>query len=218
MNIKFDHIRYLLQFCCLLVIINSVYFIVKQRQWSPIDEYAHMDYIIKLSKGQIPKISDPLSDEIILDIQQHPTRSVAKKNQTRNELGLANYSYQAKHPPLYYAALVIPNQLMTYCDVPIYHRLRIIRFISYAFYVLGILLLVPAYKELKKIYSNIPAYFPWLVILFSLLIFPHERYGLGNNALSPMMIHASLYFLIRYIISKRLRDLCMVILFTSLSV
>ncbi|QLH44516.1 MAG: hypothetical protein HWD58_02125 [Bacteroidota bacterium] len=54
---------------------SSIRFIYLQNSWSPIDEYAHMDYIEKLSAGRMPAVSDTLEPEILNDIIQHPERT-----------------------------------------------------------------------------------------------------------------------------------------------
>ena len=217
MRKEINYIKYILQFCCILVVFNSLYFISSQKHWSPIDEYAHMDYIEKLSVGQFPKISDTLSSEIIYDIQNVPTRSVAKMTQNINEMGLALYSYQAKHPPIYYSLLVLPNLVLKYVEMPIFQRVELLRVLSYGFYVLGVWMLIPVFHQLRNIGFNIPDYFIYLVCILSLLIFPHERYGLGNNALSPFMIHANMYYLIRLYRTSNTKYLNLLTLLTTIS-
>jgi len=214
---EFNYIKHFLQFCCLLVVFNSLYFISSQKHWSPIDEYAHMDYIEKLSVGQCPRISDTLSSEIIYDIQNVPTRSVAKRTLQINEMGLALYSYQAKHPPIYYSLLVLPNLVLKYVEMPIFQRVEWLRVLSFGFYVLGIFMLIPVFHQLRNKGFNIPDYYIYLVCILSLLIFPHERYGLGNNPLSPLMIHASIYYLLRLFQTIKAKYLNILTLSTTIS-
>lgn len=217
MRKEINYIKHFLQFCCLLVVFNSLYFISSQKHWSPIDEYAHMDYIEKLSVGQCPRISDTLSSEIIYDIQHVPNKSVAKKIQQINEMGLALYSYQAKHPPIYYSLLVLPNLVLKYVDMPIFERVEWLRILSFGFYMLGVIMLIPVFHQLRNMDFNIPDYFIYLVCIISLLIFPHERYGLGNNALSPLMIHASIYYLLRLFQTSKHKYLHLLTLLTTIS-
>ena len=59
----------------MITIIWSVKFIWQKEKWSPIDEYAHMDYIEKMGEGRMPKLQDPISNDIYIDLIEHPTSS-----------------------------------------------------------------------------------------------------------------------------------------------
>ncbi len=182
---------------CAVTILLSIKFIVTQK-WSNIDEYAHMDYIEKLAIGKMPVSSDQITDEIFYHTLIYPQKSVVGKPLTREGLGLANYSYQAQHPPLYYAILLIPNKILKIVGVPLFKRLIVLRLISYSLFVLGLLLCIPICKLLNQLNFRVPTSYGWACVLFGLLIATHERYGLGNNQLSPLFINASIILLLRY--------------------
>ncbi len=205
------------QLCCALAIVNGIQYIMQQKSWSPIDEYAHMDYIEKLTRGHLPAISDTLSSEILKDLVQHPERSAVGHSQSVADMGLALYSYQAKHPPLYYLLLSVPDRILKFFQCDVFQRLQILRTITYTFYVAGTLLIWPVFFQLQKRHAGIPHFFPWLVMLFSLLVYSHARYGLGNNALSPIFINSSLLFALVFMNSNQLRFLLAATLLSTLS-
>ncbi len=182
---------------CLTIIILSVKFIITQK-WSNIDEYAHMDYIEKLSNGKMPLMSDKICNEIYLNTLIHPEKSVVGLQLNREGLGLANYSYQAQHPPLYYSILTIPNLIMKELRVPIFSRLIVLRIISYILFVIGMFMCLPMFKLLNNLGFVIPKTYALGCVLFGLLIATHERFGLGNNQLSPLLINGALIMALRY--------------------
>ncbi len=214
---KFFTLRNLLIVICFSLFITQSIFISRQG-WSPIDEYAHFDYIEKIGKGIQPKISDLIEEEFFKEIMNNPERNPAKPVASRTELGLANYSYEAKHPPLYYIVLSIPNQIMKAFHFTIYKRLGILRIISFMLFTSGLLLLISICTQLKKQGYFVPIFFPYLCIAWSLLIITHERYGLGNNFGSPLLINASLLFLVQYMKTLHQKHLFLLTLFSGLSI
>ena len=182
----------------ILLFVFSVKFIITKDKWSPIDEYAHMDYIEKLSEGQIPKLSDTLSEELFEYIKNNPNKNVSGPIKNRADLGYGNNSYQAKHPPLYYAILVIPNLILKKMRVGVFARVITLRLISFLLFVLGSYLCIPIFRLLKKLHFELPHFYGWMCFSFSLLICTHERYGLGNNLLSPLLINGALYLFLTY--------------------
>ena len=190
-------IKHILTALCIFTIIWSIKFITTQK-WSNIDEYAHMDYIEKLAIGQMPLSSDQICNEIFDHTINYPEKSVVGKPLTRSELGLANYSYQAQHPPLYYSVLLAPNMLMKKMNVDVFSRVIVLRLISYAFLVIGIFLWIPICGKLNKLGFKIPKSYAIGGVLFGLLVATHERYGIGNNLLSPLLINGSILLLLQY--------------------
>lgn len=203
---------------CLLVFGLNLHFIQSKDKWSPIDEYAHYDYIDKLAHGTFPKLSDSISDELFLNIKNNPDKAVSGKIQTRLDLGFGNYSYQAKHPPLYYMTLLLPDIILKYVEVDIFSRLKILRIISYVLFVLGLLVCIPIAKLLTKLGTVVPSFYAWGAVLFGLIFLTHERYGLGNNLLSPLFVNASIYFLLNFFYQKKYIHLYLFILFSTLSI
>jgi hypothetical protein len=190
---------------------------VWQQPWSPIDEYAHMDYIERLSVAQMPAISDTLSASILTDIQQHPERSVGGIHDI-DQLGLAQFSYQAKHPPLYYLLLAVPNSLMQLLDVSLFQRVMILRVLSVVLFMSGLLLFFPIARKLRNLKYEISATYVWFAILWCLMTVVHERYGLGNNLLSPLLCNAALLSCLQYNSTGSKRDIGLLSFFAALSV
>lgn len=196
---KFEKIIHaILLLLCGLTIIWSVKFIISKNKWSPIDEYAHMDYIDKLENGHLPKLSDQISEELFQHIKNNPNKVVGDTIKTREQLGFGNYSYQAKHPPLYYATLILPDIIMKKINFDIFERLKVLRLISYLIFVVGMFLCISIVKQLNQLQFNVPLYFGTACFLFGLLICTHERYGLGNNLMSPLLINTSILFILKY--------------------
>lgn len=191
-------LRYILITICAITIVWSVKFIWQKEKWSPIDEYAHMDYIEKMCEGKMPKLQNDISNDIYLDLIEHPDRSFTGPIHTREELGMGNYSYQAKHPPIYYSVLLVPNFVMQKIGFTAFERLKILRLISYFLFLLGSLICIPIFKLLNEKGFKTPKFYSWTCVLFSLLIATHQRYGLTNNMLSPLFINASIYYVLKY--------------------
>lgn len=206
-----------LQLCCALAIVHGIHYLMQQKSWSPIDEYAHMDYIEKLTLGHVPAISDTLCYEILQDIVQHPERSAAGHSQNVADMGLALYSYQAKHPPVYYLLLSVPDRILQFFQCDIFQRVQILRIVTFILYAAGTLLIWPVFFQLRKGHAAIPHFFPWLVVLFSLLVYSHARYGLGNNALSPLFINGSLLLVLVFMNNNQVRFLLAATLLSTLS-
>lgn len=210
-------LKYLIIVFCMITIVWSVKFIWQKEKWSPIDEYAHMDYIEKMGDGMMPKLQYPVSQDIYMDLIDHPQRSFTPPIHNREELGMGNYSYQAKHPPLYYTALLLPNIVMKKAGYDAFERLRILRLISYLLFTLGIFMSIPLCNLLRKKGFHVPEFYAWLSVLFGLLIATHQRYGLTNNMLSPLFINTSLFFVLKYHLTYKIRFLYLFILIAGLS-
>lgn len=200
-----------------IVLVAQIRFIYLQNSWSPIDEYAHMDYIEKLSAGRMPAVSDTIEPEILNDIFQHPERTVAHRPETISSLGLALYSYQAKHPPVYYLLLAPLNSLLKALHYPIFERVRFLRWVSFGGYVLGLFLLIPLTRKFRAVGFRVKPGWPVLGILFGLLVASHERYGLGNNMWSLLMTLLALVFLLQFKLRKRLGFLWMTFFMIGIS-
>lgn len=182
----------------LVVFVMQLHFICSQ-SWSPIDEYAHMDYVEKLSRGKMPAISDTLENELIKEvILVEQTKPGHIQGKSLN-LGLAGYSYQAKHPPLYYLILVGPDSLLKSLHVSIIHRVQFLRVVSYLIFALGMLLLIPIGKQLRRLGYVVPEFYPLFCIFISFIFISHERYGLGNNLISVLWLNAAFYFLLKFL-------------------
>lgn len=202
---------------CMYTVVLSVRYINKQNKWSPIDEYAHFDYVEKLLIGRLPRLSDPISEEIYQHIKNNPAQSVSGVSQTREELGLGNFSYQAKHPPLYFMVLSVPEFVLQKMDIDVFRRLQILRIFSYFIFVAGMFMCIPVFNALRRLGFQIPLFYSLGCVLFGLLIFVHERYGLGNNALSPLLINCAVLFMLNYRLKPENRSLYLFLIFCGLS-
>lgn len=191
---------------------------INRTPWSPIDEYAHMDYVEKLGEGKWPVISDYINLEIIHDVFGRPERHPAKPVSSPAELGLALFSYQAKHPPLYYGILTPANLLMKKLDFSLFKRLQILRTLSYGLFVAGLLLLFPVARRMREMGYRIPMAAVAPAVLWALFFSTHERFGLGNNLLSPLLIHAAFLCLLRYRCNQDAQSLFALSLMAGLSV
>jgi hypothetical protein len=194
-----DMVSKLIMLISIIVIYLSLKFIVSQDKWSPIDEYAHMDYIEKLSQGILPKLSDPISEEIFQSIIQDTASSLNPKIKTREELSIASISYEAIHPPIYYSFLVLPNLVLKKMEMPIFERLKILRILSYLFFVFGTYFCIYVFKGISNLGYQIPEFFGYGCFLFGLIFITHQRYGLGNNMLAPFSVNLTAIFLLDYL-------------------
>jgi hypothetical protein len=179
-----------------------------------------MAYIEELGEGRLPKLSNLIPVEMFLhitnDTLRNPLGNINLK--TYQQLGLAGICYEAIHPPLYYALLAPPNLLMKKMGVKLFYRLKILRLFSYLFFVIGMFLCVPLFKSLKKLGYSIPNSYGWGCALFGLLIATHQRYGLGNNMLAPLMLNSAGIFLFKYYNNSENKNLYCFVLFVLLSI
>lgn len=205
-------------FCCLVVLIGSLKYIIGKAAWSPVDEYAHMDYIEKLTEGRLPKLTDTISQEIYENLIKFPEKSVHKKAETREQLGLGNLSYQSQHPPVYYVVLALPDLILKSGGVDIFSRLVVVRIISYLLFAAGIFILIPLGSLLSKLGYWVPEWYCWCGVLFCLIIGSNSRYGLGNNMLSPLVINVCIFFLLKYYLYAKNNDLYLFVFFAGLSI
>lgn len=203
---------------CICTVIRSVYYIRGQYKWSPIDEFAHMDYVEKVSEGRLPRFTDTISAELFQSILTDTARTLQKNIHSRADLGLGNYSYEAYHPPLYYGLLAVPDIVMKKAGTGIVYRMNVLRLFSYFLFVTGMLLCIPVFNALRKLGFALPEAYAWGCVLFGLLIATNQRYGLGNNMLSPLVVNSCIYFLLQYHIRPSQRNLYLFILFACLSV
>ena len=209
---------YFILILCAATIMRSVFFIQNQNKWSPIDEYAHMDYIDKLCDGHFPRASDQISEEMYQHILTDSAKNLHHNVQSRIQLGIASLSYEAYHPPLYYLILSLPDKLMIKMNMDIFSRLKVLRIFSYLLFVIGMFMCVPVFKSIAKLGYSIPLSYGLGCVLFGLIVATHQRYGLGNNMLSPLMINATVYFFINYYISTSDKKLYLFLLMCCLSV
>lgn len=200
------------------VIVLNVRFIHQQNSYSPIDEYAHMDYIEKLTEGRLPRLSDQVSEELFLDVKNNPGRSLNGNITTREHLGIGNYSYEAIHPPVYYLTLLPVDLLLKKMEIPIFQRVKILRLCSYLIFVLGVFLLIPFFRSLSHLFNNIPEWYGYLGVLFCLLVASNHRYGLGNNMMAPLAINTTAILLIKYWNIPSFKNALLVVLAGSLSI
>ncbi len=196
-----DIITKIILLLILLVIIFSIKFICQQSKWSPTDEYAHMDYVDKISDGTLPKLSDSISREMYSHINNDTARGFFKNIFVQGQFAITSLSYEAIHPPFYYCILSVPNKMMEIMNVEIFMRLKILRLISYLLFVSGILMCLLIFKLLNRLGFSIPSSYAWGCVLFGLLIATSERYGLSNNMLSPLMINTTICLLLNYYIN-----------------
>lgn len=211
-------IKYIFIILCMITIVWSIKYIWQQEKWSPIDEYAHMDYIEKMREGMMPKLHYAISHDIYQNLIEQPVRMFTPPVHSREELGMGNYSYQAKHPPLYYAVLIAPNMILKKMGYDAFQRLKVLRLISYLLFAFASFLYIPLFKLLKQKGYLIPEFYSWFCVLFSLLIATHQRYGLTNNMLSPLFINASLLFVFKYQLTTQIKFLYTSILLAGLSI
>ncbi len=179
------------------LIVKNVIFIQQQNKWSPIDEFAHMDYVIKLSEGKIPKITDMISAEIILHAQQEPNRISDISRVDLQNFGMTAFCYEAHHPPVYYLVLSVPNKILSLFHVDVFARLKWLRLFSFGLYVAGLFVLIPLFKQIAQLGYRIPIQYVLGCIVFGLLVATHQRYGLGNNMISPLLVNLFALFLLR---------------------
>ena len=207
---------------CLLIFIALITFFqvwyINNTPWSPIDEYQHMDYIDNIASGKMPSISDSISEELFIEIIHHSDQNPAKRPPYREALGLTGYSYQAKHPPLYYLLLAAPDRLMQAWDFTIFKRLQILRTVSFSIFFIGLFLMLLIGKEMRKQGHYLPTTYILIGIAWCLFTVSHERYGLGNNYLSPLLINSSILALLTFIKSPKPKHLFLLTFLAGLSI
>ncbi|EIJ42218.1 hypothetical protein BegalDRAFT_1322 [Beggiatoa alba B18LD] len=162
----------------------------QQPRWSPIDEQAHYDYIDVLTQGRLPA-----PDADITEYTHYLTTEIFHFAPADN-LGLVGKSYQAQQPPVYYALLAIPNWVLKTLAVDPTQQIRLLRFITQLFILLGCLLLIPIFKELQQLFG-IQANYGYVFACLLLCLQLDRRYALSNDNLALFLSHFSLLCLLR---------------------
>ena len=77
---------------------------------------------------------------------------------------------------------------------------------------------IPLFKNISKLGYIIPDFFSYGCFLFGLLFIVHQRYGLGNNMMSPLIVNLTSISLIKYIINPRSNIFFLFIVLSGVSV
>ena len=94
----------------LFAALHGLLYVVAIPPWDLYDEEQHLSYALYLADDQmIPEIDDPVQPRILANAVATDRWSVYRIGRPispeRNEFGLEGFSYEAYHPPLYYAAI-----------------------------------------------------------------------------------------------------------------
>lgn len=180
----------------------NIIYTVNQEIWTQCrDEIAHYDYIDKLSDFILPDAKDDVSDYTsYLSFEAGFLwwkNSIPGFDGTAESAGLVNKSYEAHQPPLYYALLAVPNYFLKLFDVNPTSQLIILRLISLLFVLAGYFLVIPIFKEIKKI-TKVDDIYGYMIAV-GLAIFDFQcYYALGNDSLSLFINNLAIYLLLLF--------------------
>ena len=134
--------------------------------WSHGDEIGHFDYILKLSRGHLPQPTDLIESQLFLLHKVHYDSryiSTARMHiQSHEELGLAQYSYEAQQPPLPYILLNFFRKALLFFNPPLLLQVKLLRIISLLAAALGLIVIYLGLKAANI--HNVYFYFPLLFI------------------------------------------------------
>lgn len=145
--------------------------------WAHGDEIGHFDYILKLTRGQIPQPTDLIESDLFLLHKVHYDSRYISKFRLRihrpEELGLARYSYEAQQPPLSYAILGLFQKISLSLNAPMVLQVKLLRVVTLLATALGLVFLYLGLKgaKIQETYFYLPLLFiPLLVkeMFFSL--------------------------------------------------
>jgi len=134
--------------------------------WSHGDEIGHFDYVLKLSRGHIPRSTDIIEPDLFeLHRDHYDSRYLTPDRFDIFELehlGLAQYSYEAHQPPLPYLIFSFFKFALSTLNISMLLQLKLLRIISLLAVGLGITLVYLALK--KAVLQNSYYYMPLLFI------------------------------------------------------
>ena len=151
----------------LLFIISLVFFLIRNITlslampiWSHGDEMAHVDYILKVGRGNIPTASEQIEPELFQFHREYgvlPSHTSDRESHTSRAnikdirgLGYGGYSYQSKHPPLAYFIFALFQKLFQFLGLSLLIQIKLLRLISLAVVLLGCAYLFEYTKKRDK--------------------------------------------------------------------
>ncbi|MFC2142031.1 hypothetical protein ACFLR7_03755 [Acidobacteriota bacterium] len=134
--------------------------------WAHGDEIGHFDYILKLNRGHLPQPTDYIESQLFLLHKVHYdtryTTTSGYRIQSHEELGLAQYSYEAHQPPLPYIVLSFFRKAMLFFNPPLLLQVKLLRIISLLAVALGLIVIYLGLKAAKI--QEVVFYIPLLII------------------------------------------------------
>lgn len=187
--------------------------------WGPYDELPHVDYIDRIAfEKRFPKDGELISDrthKFHLDLK---TLNGPGYDGTKEGLGPIGYSYEAHQPPVYYFVMALPYKWIMEKDWSPTLKVRWIRMCSFLLHLLGILMVLPVFIQLKKLFPDkLDMSFGYILLTCVWLTSMNLRFGLGNDHLSMLLINSSLYFLIKAWRKNRMWNALICLAIASLS-
>jgi len=135
--------------------------------WSHGDEIAHIDYILKLNQGHLPQPGDYIESNLFyLHKAHYDSHNISpqelKPVSRPEDLGLAQYSYEAHQPPLPYLILSLFRYLFLGLGASMLLQIKLLRVVT-LFAAAGGLLFIYSGLKRTKVRNNL-FYFPLLFI------------------------------------------------------
>ncbi|EIJ42880.1 PMT family glycosyltransferase, 4-amino-4-deoxy-L-arabinose transferase [Beggiatoa alba B18LD] len=177
---------YFIALFCSIFVLNCLYS-VRQPVWSPLDEWAHYDYIEQLSHWQLPDATQPFA----------PYTQMISSVEFKKPIQGVQTSYQAQQPPVYYALLAIPNYLLKQFNVTPTHQIKLLRLFNPFFIALACIILWLVFRTLA-VQTDINPQYGYGLILTIMLLDADRRYGLNNNYLPLLWNSLCLLYLVRW--------------------
>jgi len=162
--------RLLFVICLVFFLLRNLTLSLVMPLWVSGDEAAHVDYALKLSRGQIPQTTDLIEldlFELHKNHSDHRYLSTASRPQftDREALGLGGYSYQANHPPLPHLILSLFQRVFKFFGLTLLTQIMLMRLVSVSAALLGMLVI---FSELQK-NTNLGAVFYLALLCLPLL-------------------------------------------------
>lgn len=180
-----------LEFCaralCMLAFFlaaaGSLRLALREPVWAPRNELAHYDYIARIAAGSLPHAGDRISSDTFRMTMESGFRwkTPAGFDGTRESMGIEGRSYEAQQPPLYYAALAVPERAMQLADVAPHVRIPALRIFQGIVVFAGAALAILLFRELSLL-TGISATSGWLFAALLALLNATRFATLGNDA------------------------------------
>ena len=134
--------------------------------WSFGDEMGHLDYVLKLSRGHLPKPTELMESKLYLFFRaqtesRRPPQERSLSLRNIKDLPLFGHSYEAHQPPLPYFLMSLGQRSLNYLNFSLLWQVRLLRMMSCLIIAAGLALL---YMSIQRMNLPLWYYFPLLFI------------------------------------------------------
>jgi hypothetical protein len=187
--------------------------------WGPYDELPHVDYMDRIAfEKRFPRDGEMISDRthrFHLDLE---TVNGPGYDGSKAGLGPIGYSYEAHQPPVYYLVMAVPYKIIQEKNWPARKKIKCLRMLSFGLHFLGILMVLPLFGEVRKLFpQQLEKSYGYVLFFTVWLLSVNLRFGISNDHLSMLTVNCALFFLARLWRKRQLKNALLSCVFCTLA-